>query len=173
MRYEIPFDLELYYLQTKITFPYVFSDSYRKSKEALFWFIIFICLGIFIIIGKGNLGFLFLAFSLFSFYNFYTYNKKYHNLKNDYMSRIKALIDKENEIPKYGIFEFNKDCLVFTDDFSETKTEWNDFQEYKIVKSNLLLMRNKEQGDIVVIGKSEIGEIEFKNVISFVKEKIK
>lgn len=89
------------------------------------------------------------------------------------MSRIKAYIAEENKIPKYGVFEFKEDCLVFLDDFSETTTDWGDFQEYKIVKSNLLMMRNKEQGDIMVIGKSEIGESEFKKVISFVKRKIK
>ncbi len=88
------------------------------------------------------------------------------------MRRLKEHMIKENNMPKYGTLEFKKECLVFTDDYNETTTNWKDFQEYKVVKSNLLMMRNKEKGDILVLGESEIGRLEFKKVVAFVKTKI-
>jgi hypothetical protein len=173
LKYKIPFNRELFYQQTEITLPYVFSDAFFRRKEAIIWSIIFLLLGISILISNRSFGALFLAFSAIAFYNLYWKNDKYKELKNDYMSRLKAHMNKENKIPKHGVFEFKEDSLVFSDDYSETITEWRNFQEYKIVKSNLLLMRNKEQGDIMVIGESEIGKLEFQKVISFVKRKFK
>lgn len=173
MKYKIPFDLELFYRQTEITLPYVFSKAYAKRKEIIIWSIVFLVLGISILIGGNNIGALFLAFSAIACFNLFWNNDKYVELQNDYMSRLKAYFEKENKIPEYGVFEFKEDCLIFADNFSQTETKWEKFQEYKIVKSSLLLMRNSEQGDIMVIGKSEVGETEFNKITTFVKRKLK
>ena len=173
MRYKIPFDLELYYKQTEITLPFVFSKAYAKRKEIIIWSIVFLVLGISILIGGNNIGALFLVFSAIAGSNLFWNNDKYIELKNDYMTRLKEYLEEENKIPEYGVFELKEDCLIFIDNFSTTETKWEDFQEYKIVKSSLLLMRNSEQGDIMVIGESEIGELDFQKVTTFVKRKIK
>lgn len=173
MKYKIPFDLDLFYRQTEITLPYVFSKAYAKRKEIIIWSIVFLVLGISILIGGNNIGALFLAFSAIACFNLFWNNDKYVELKNDYISRLKTYLEEENKIPEYGVFEFKEDFLIFTDNFSQTETKWENFQEYKIVKSSLLLMRNSEQGDIMVIGESEIGKLEFQKVITFVKRKIK
>lgn len=173
MKYKIPFDLELFYKQTEITLRYVFSKAYAKRKEIIIWAIVFLILGISILIGGNNIGALFLAFSAIACFNLFWKNDKYLELKNDYMSRLKAYFGEENKIPEYGVFEFKEDFVIFTDNFSQTETKWENFQEYKIVKSSLLLMRDSEQGDIMVIGESEIGKEEFQKVITFVKRKIK
>lgn len=173
MKYKIPFDLELFYKQTEITLPYVFSKAYAKRKEIIIWALVFFVLGISILIGGNNIGALFLAFSAIACFNLFWNNDKYVELKKDYMTRLKEYFKEKNKIPEYGIFEFKEDFLVFTDDFSQTSTKWENFQEFRIVKSSLLLMRDSEQGDIMVIGESEIGKLEFQKVTSFVKRKIK
>ncbi|MEW7292859.1 hypothetical protein [Aquimarina sp. 2304DJ70-9] len=172
MKYQIPFDEKLYIEQTKLTFPYIFPKEYKKMKESLIISCICFILGLSILIGGSELSTLFFVIGIFAIFDLYFKNEKYTGLKNDYTRNLKSLF-KENEVTTTGIFELNDHCLRYSNDYLCNWTNWEDFQKYKIVKSNLLLIQKENYGEVFVIGKSEVGEEDFQNILNFVHEKIK
>lgn len=172
MKYKIPFEEKLHLKQTKITLPYIFEEAYYKVVEMSILFVVFFILGVILLIFEIELGSLLLGISAITGFGLYWRNDRYKELKNDYMSRLNDYL-KKNKVSSYGIFEFNDTDLTFIDENSTTVTKWEDFQQYKVVKSNLLMMRKKELGDILVVGKSEVKEGEFEKIVSFVKGKMK
>ncbi|MGB5982429.1 MAG: hypothetical protein WBG46_09805 [Nonlabens sp.] len=173
LEYKIPFDLDLLIKQTEITLPFVFSKAFAKRREIFICSGIFLVLGISILLAGDEIGIVFILFSFIAGFNLLPRVNEYQKLKNNYMSQFTAYIENQYQIPEYGIFEFNEDALIISTNFTRSETNWKTFKDYKIVKSNLLLIRNAEQGDILAIAASEIGEKELEKVIAFVKNKIR
>ncbi len=74
---------------------------------------------------------------------------------------------------KTGTFEFLPDNLIYTDDLSSSTINWTDFEGYKVVKSNLLMIVNQKDGNILVVGEKEVGTEKFNMAVDFVKQHVK
>lgn len=171
MKYKIPFDEKLFIEQSRLTLPYVYINEYRKVRESIVIFIICFILGLAIIIGGSELGFLFFSIGIFSVYDFYWKNENYKNIKNNHIKFLREY-HVDYGINSFGVFEFRHDCLRFTTDFLCSWVNWEDFKTYKVIKSNLILIQKEHYQDVFVIGESEVNEVEFKKILDFIKVKI-
>ena len=173
MKFEIPFNKEIYLNQIKLIIPLTYSDYYKKVKESLIVGLISIGLGIFIIMGKSSLGYLFITLGIVSSINSYIKFKEYRNLKKIHLTIIEEKLSETSISLENGIIEFNEVYLTYIDKTQSRQLNWAEFDGYKIIKSNLLLVLDQKKGDIMVIGEDEIGSENFKKIIEFVKTKLK
>lgn len=74
---------------------------------------------------------------------------------------------------KTGTFEFLPENLIYTDDLSSLTINQTDFEGYKVVKSNLLMIVNQKDGNILVVGEKEVGTEKFNMAVDFVKQHVK
>ena len=101
----------------------------------------------------------------------YSKSERYNEVKRAYMRKIKSLI-KDNKEDTFGIFELRKDCLRFSNDLYCSYNYWSEFKNYKIEKSDLILLTKESTLQLYVINKSEVGAEEFDKIIQYVSKKI-
>lgn len=89
------------------------------------------------------------------------------------MDIMKTNMEEKADGLKTGTFEFLPDNLIYTDDLSSSTIKWSDFEGYKVVKSNLLMIINQKEGNILVVGEKEVGPEKFNMAVDFVKQHVK
>lgn len=114
--------------------------------------------------GIGTLSIIFAIF-----YLFYVYNK-YDSLLIEKSRILACLTDYPKEQFGNGNFIFTEKELRFYNNVICSFTNWNDFEDYKIVKRNILLSISRNDGDIVVISELEVGKENFNKIITFINK---
>lgn len=173
MKFDIPFNSEIYLSQTQLIIPLVYKDYLKSVRESIIVGLISIILGVFIIIGKSNLGNVFIILGIGFLIKSLTKFNLYNKLKKTHLKLTKeSLLKNESEFGN-GVFEFTSQSLKYSTKSEIRDINWNEFEGFKIVKSNLLLILNQKNGEIVAIGKKEIGNEYFKKIVDFIKLKLK
>lgn len=169
MKFEIPFKTKTYLRQVEVIVPFVYSDLIKKVKISLIIGSLLIIIGSILLFNNEDSGLALVLISLFVLYYTYQKNNLYNQTKIAYIK----IMMKNIVGLKTGVFEFLPDSLVYKDDSNLSTINWTDFKGYKVVKSNLLLIVNQKNIDMLVIGEEEIGVEKFKETLAFVKQHIK
>ena len=173
MKFDIPFKSEIYLNQVKLMTPIIYTEYYKDARKSLTVGIFSSLLGVFIILGKSQLGVLFIVLGISFIIKSLPKFKLYKTLKRTYFKITKKkLFENKSDFGK-GIFEFTENSLKYIDNIETRDIKWNEFESYKIIKSNLFLILEQEKGEIMAIGKNEIGSENFEKVIIFIKTKLK
>jgi len=173
LNFKLPFDKKTYLQQTQLGIPIIHSELIRRRRNSLISGLFFTALGTTILFRKGDIGVIFVLIGVISFFDCYLKNQKYTEFKNNIMSATKNHLKNDQYVPQFGVFDFNDDYVIYMDEIMCSKTKWSEFEDYKLVKSNLFLIRKKVDGDMLVLGKNEIGEMNFIKLIELTKSKIK
>jgi len=101
------------------------------------------------------------------FYFIHTYKNKIK-----FLARTKEIVSKyKNENSGIEI-KFN-DTIVSWKDFELfSEMSWTVFSQYKIYKNYLILIRDKQSLDSIIINRNEISEVQFTELFVFVKGKM-
>lgn len=172
MKFKIPFDEHIYNEQIKLQFDNVWSEAFKRNKSKLYIGIPFFLLGLLVIYGKRNVGYLFVFFGLISFYKYYEYYRYYHKNKKRYFAESQTYVLEQKEIEDVAILEFKDTYFRFKCFKYDLKLDWSLFTEFEII-NDTIFMKTKDVNNNYIIGKSEIGESEFYELIEFLKTKIK
>ncbi|CAM3508556.1 hypothetical protein FLGE108171_00830 [Flavobacterium gelidilacus] len=171
MKYEIPFDAEIYKEQMTLNFNITWLKNVKKNQKNFYWGIAYIILGLFIIYLKNNLGYLFIAIAIHVLINCNTYYNHYKKNKKRYFDEVTTDIEKQaNKVSKW---ELNEDHLFFKQYNYETTINWEVFKSYSVINKNLFVNLSKDRGLSYVLGEKEVGTNEFKKIIDFIDTKIK
>lgn len=173
LKFEIPFEAKTYLNQVELTVPYIYAHIIRKVNISLIVGLLLLITGLLIFPNNEDLGILLIFISLIVLFNAYQKNKLYKRSKNAFMDVMQKNMFEKADGLKTGTFEFLPDKLRYTDDLTSSSISWTDFEGYKVVKSNLLMIVNQKKGNILIIGEKEIGTNNFKKVISFVEQRFK
>ncbi|ULC58413.1 hypothetical protein MBM09_10815 [Flaviramulus sp. BrNp1-15] len=172
MKFEIPFEEQIYKEQMTLNFNTTWSKNLKKNNKRLIWAIPFILLGGLIIYGENYLGFLFIAIGihyLINFYDYYSYHKK---SKAKFFELIEMEIIGQKNANENCIWEFNEDHFRYKDYKYEAKIKWEAFKSNRIIDKNIFLDLNVGNNSSYVLGEIEIGTENFIKVTEFVKNKI-
>ena len=161
MKFEIPFDTDIFLYQTELIIPLVYSSYLKDTRESLIVGLISTLIGILIIIEKSYLGILLILIGVFYTVNAYSKFGLYKKLKSTHLEKVKENITKDVSNFGNGIFEFKEDSIKYVDKNITRDINWSEFKGFKIMNSNLLLILEPDQGDIMVIGESEVGSHNF------------
>lgn len=173
MKFDIPFKSEIYLNQVQLMIPIIYKHYFKDARESLIVGILSSLLGIFIILGKSYLGIVFIGLGIWFIIKSFPKFKLYKTLKKTHLKITKEKLSENESDLGNGIFEFTKNSLKYIDKLQTRDIKWSEFKSYKIVESNLFLILEQEEGDIMAIGENEIGNENFEKVIDFVKTKLK
>lgn len=173
MKFEIPFDIKTYLNQTELIVPYIYSHLIKKVKISLIMGVLLLIIGSVLLLKNEDSGVILIIISLIVLYDSYRKNNHYNRTKVAFMDIMKKNVTEKADGLKTGTFEFLPDKLIYTDDLSSSTISWPDFEGYKVVKSNLLMIVNQKDGNIQVIGEKEVGIEKFNLAVDFVKQHVK
>ncbi|WP_040282910.1 hypothetical protein, partial [Psychroserpens damuponensis] len=173
LKFEIPFNADIYLNQTELIIPLIYKRYLKDARESLIVGLISTLIGITIIIGKSNLGIVFIILGVFYIVKAYPKFQLYYKLKSTYLEKIKEKVAEVQSDFGNGIFEFKDESIKYIDKNITREIKWTEFKGFKIKDSNLLMLLEPEKGDILIIGESEIGSEGFKKIVDLVKTKLK
>ena len=173
MKFEIPFNSDIYLNQTELIIPLIYKPYLKDARESLIVGLISTLIGISIIIGKSYLGIVFIFMGVFYVVKAYPKFQLYKKLKSTYFQKIKEKVAEVESDFGNGIFEFKDDSIGYADKNITRDIKWTEFKGYKVIESNLIMPLEPEKGDIMIIGESEIGNVNFQKIVDFVKTKLK
>ncbi len=173
MTLEIPFNEDIYKRQTKLQLDLAWNTILKKHKTNLIVSIFFFLLGVFAIYGKGNIGYVFVLFSMYGFLEFYKINTAYKKNKKEFQQIVTNEIKGHIESKENSIWEFSDEYFRYKDYKFDVKINWNAFKSYRIIENNIFLDLNIGNKSSYIIGKEEIGEDSFQKIINLLDKKIK
>ncbi|MFD1014642.1 hypothetical protein [Winogradskyella rapida] len=173
MKFEIPFNSDIYLNQTELIIPFIYKPYLKDARESLIVGLTSTLIGISIIIGKSNLGFVFILMGIFYIIKAYPKFQLYNKLKSTYFEKIKEKVVEVESNYGNGIFEFKDDSIEYADKNITRDIKWTEFKGFKVMKSNLLMILEPDKGDIMIIGENEVGSQNFQRIVEFVKHKLK
>lgn len=172
MKFKIPFDKKIYDEQMKLQFDNVWSKGFNKNKSVLYMAIPTFIVGVLVVYGNGNVGYIFIVLGLFYFYKYYEFYQLYNKNKKRYFSESEALSIEQSEIQDISVFEFNDKYLRYKCFKCDFKLDWSLFTDYEIINDNVFI-KTKDINHVYIVGKNEVGTSEFNEIIEFLKIKIK
>lgn len=171
MKFEIPFDENIYRQQIELTFKISWEKFLGETKKTAIVAVIFIFIGIVILYGKGNIGNLFIILGVISAISSITRLNKYKAAKKTTEKTTVETIQKWNENP-ISIWEFENSYFRFEFYGGDYKITWDNFKYFNVVNQTVFF-GFKESGNWYSLSESEIGKENFDKVVDFVAYKIK
>ena len=173
MKFEIPFKSDIFLDQTELIIPLIYKAYLKDARESLIVGLTSTLIGVSIIIGKSYLGIVFIVLGVFFIIKSYPKFKLYNNLKINHLKKTKEKVTEMESNFGNGIFEFKEESIKYVDKNTKRDIKWTDFKGFKVKESNLLMILEPDKGDIMIIGKNEVGGENFEKIIEFVKTKLK
>ncbi|MBJ6367520.1 hypothetical protein [Snuella sedimenti] len=173
MKFEIPFDENIYREQMILNFNIAWNENLKKNKRNLYWSIPIIIIGGLIVYGQDYIGFIFIAIGTHFAINGFKYYSFYKKTKKKYFDLIESEIQGQKIANENSLWEFNKDYFRYKYYKYDAKIKWEAFKSYRVIDKNLFLDLEVGNNSSYIIGEKEIGNTELKKVIDFANEKIR
>lgn len=173
MKFDIPFIKEIYIEQSKLKFDLIWKKIVKKNNHTLIVGIISIAMGSLVMIGKNNIGIIFIIMGAFFLLQFYKIRTVFLKAKNRYFSAVETEAKNQIEAEQNSIWEFTDEYFRYKDYKVDYKTNWSVFKSFRIINDNLFLDINAENSSSYIVSKKEIGEENFESLVSLVEQKIK
>lgn len=172
MKFELPFNAQIYTEQMTLNFHTAWNENLKNNRNRLFWAIPMIIVGGLIFYGENNLGFLFMAIGIHYSINFYDYYAYYKKNKKAFFELVEKEKINQLKANEYSIWEFNDDHFGYKDYKFEAKIKWEAFKSTKVIDKNLFIDLNVGNNSSFIIGETEIGSENFNTLLEFVKRKV-
>ncbi len=172
MKFEIAFNKDIYNKQMDLLFDFAWKRKKDYYKNSQYLGIALIIIGVILIFNRPNIlgfGYVLLTFGLSNFLPFLYY---FFKMKNEYKKLGEAKIKEIENLKhfKNSSFELNDNSLIITVQEKSKIINWEEFITYLIKEENLILIT--KEYDPYILGKIEVGEVNFESIISFVNNKI-
>lgn len=171
MKFEIPFNEDITRNQTKLNFDLVWDRIRKKNRTNTYVTIFLIVFGSLIIYGNGNIGYLLLIMGFFGIIASYRGKLIYQENKKKYVTSMNDEIEKYKTNNGSSIWEFDDKHFNYKDYKYDLKINWDGFTTFRIIENNLFL--DLGNGLSYILGKDEVGEESFQNIIDFLETKLK
>lgn len=173
MLLEIKFNKEIYKEQTELLLKIYWNKTLKKNKKNLFICIFALLIGVTIIYGNNNVGYIFVIIAIYGFIECYKINAAFKKNKRDFNKNIDEEIIGHLESGENSRWEFNENYFSYQDYRYETKIKWETFKSFRIIENNIILDLNTDCILSYVIGMKELGESDYNKLIFFLNKKIK
>lgn len=173
MKFDLPFKENITRKQLNMNLELYWKKTLKDYKRNLIISIIVILLGSLIVYGKGNVGYVFMAMGTYGIFEFYKIRVAHHRSKRKYFEAINKVVEEQINSSKNSIWEFNEDYFGYKDYKFDLKIKWEGFSGFRVIEDNLFLDVINKDLLSYILGKEEIGEEQFENLIVFIETKLK
>lgn len=172
MKLDIPFDENIYTKQVTLNFDLVWKENLKNNKKRLYWAIPALAFGAFLLLGDLYVGFIFIGVGIHYAINYYDYYQFYKKSKSTYFELVKSEIEGQKVANENSIWEFNDDHFGYKYYKFEAKIKWTAFKGYRVIDNNLFFDLEAGNNFSYILGKSEVGQEKFEEIIEFTKRKL-
>ena len=172
MKFELVFDKDIYNRQKDLLFDLAWKRKIAYYKNSQYLGLILIVIGSAMIYNRPNIfgfGYVLVFFGLSNFLPFIYY---YFKIKYDY-KKFDIAKTKEieiNDLQNFSLELTDKSLLIKAHQHLKD-IQWEEFITYLIKEDNIILITKDFQP--LILSESEVGEENFKKIISFVEQKLK
>lgn len=172
MKFELVFDKDIYNRQMDLLFDFAWKRKIAYYKNSQYLGLILIVIGSAMIYNRPNIfgfGYVLVFFGLSNLLPFIYY---YFKIKSQH-KKINVLRSEEieiNENLKNFTFEFTNKSFIMISGENSIDIDWQQFLMHLVKEDNLILITKQYQ--YYILGEIEVGEENFKKIISFVEAKI-
>jgi hypothetical protein len=170
LKIETAFNAAVYREKSRLFFDSVWDNSIKKRKKSLYIALFMLLFGIAIIIGKSNLGYVFVTMGILLLIAGYRMNHDHKVREKKYYDLVESKIKEETE-GKIGIWEIDDDYLHYHTPESDIKLPWRNFSSYKIIDHTLFIYT--DIGISFMVSRKEIGTQNFEAFETSLESKIK
>ncbi len=173
MKFNLQFKEEITRRQLNLNLNLHWKKTLQNHKRNLILSIGFILLGSLVVYGKGNVGYVFIIIGIYGLLEFYKIMVAYNRSKKKYTKAINKIVEEQIKSGENSIWEFNEDYLGYKDYKFDLKIKWNGFSGFRVIEDNLFLDLVDNNLSSYIIGKEEVGEDQFQNLLTFIETKLK
>ena len=173
MRFEIPFNEKISREQSIVYFESLWKKTLQKNKKLWYHILIYIPLGILVIYGNGNVGYLFVAAGLFFLFAYFNVRNQYLRKRKEYLNLVEDHIKNYSSSEKHCIWEFLEDVFHYSDYKYDLKINWIAFTKFNVQEKNLLIELRSNVVANFFLNEDEVGAENFEKIIAFLETKIK
>lgn len=172
MKFELVFDKDIYNRQKDLLFDLAWKRKIAYYKNSQYLGLILIVIGSAMIYNRPNIfgfGYVLVFFGLSNFLPFIYY---YFKIKYDYkkFDIAKTTEIEINDLQNFSLELTDKSLLIKAHQHLKD-IQWEEFITYLIKEDNIILITKDCQP--LILSESEVGEENFKKIISFVEQKLK
>ncbi|WP_298136919.1 hypothetical protein [Flavobacterium sp.] len=173
MKFDLPFKEHITRKQLNLNLELYWKKTLKSYKRNLIISIVGILLGSLIVYGNGNVGFVFIAMGTYGIFEFCKIRVAYNNSKRKYFETINKLVEEQIKSGTNSTWEFNEDNFAYKDYKFDLKIKWEGFSGFRVIEDNLFLDVINNHLLSYILGKEEIGDEQFENLIVFIETKLK
>lgn len=166
---ELLFDEKNYRKQMQLLYDLAYKRKLKYYKNSHYLGFALSIIGVFMIIDKRNLGYVFIVFGLGIIIPYFSVYFKHISMSKKFLLEQNETIKVYKENPK-SIWEFTEETLKYSGIINEKTIEWKDFLTYTAVEDTIFMFTKTFEP--LVIGKSEMEEESYRKVLEFVECKI-
>jgi len=169
MRIEIPFNEEVSRKQLQMLHDLAWKNKKYYWKNSIYLGLFFTLLGIAIVYGKSNLGYLFVFLGIIQLIGFFVYHYKSETLHRKLFEEFEAGKNTYIENP-LSIWEFSENDLKFSLGKNSVSIVWGDFKTFKIIDNVIFIFTKTNQP--YILSKEEVGDENFEKIVEVISHKI-
>ena len=173
MRFEIPFTEKNSREQSIVYFNSIWEKALKKNKKLWYHILIYLPLGVLIIYGKSNLGYLFIVMGLLLLLAYFIFRNNYLKKRKEYLNLVEEHIKNYSLSNKPCIWEFKDDIFHYSDYKYDLKINWSAFAKFKIIENNLVIELRDNVMASFFLNNEEVGDENFDKIIIFLESKLK
>jgi hypothetical protein len=173
MTFNLPFKESITRKQLNMNFQLHWKKTLKAYKRNLIICVIGLLAGCLIVYGNGNVGYVFIAIGSYGIFEFCKIKIAYNRSKRKYIEALNSIIEGQIKNGENSIWKFNKDYFGYKDYKFDLKIKWEGFSGFRVIEDNLFLDVINNQLLSYILGKEEIGEEQFQNLITFIETKLK
>nr|WP_321451584.1 hypothetical protein [uncultured Carboxylicivirga sp.] len=173
MKIEIPFNKDVFKRQMLLNFDLYVKPNLKKNRRRLIWIALFLVSGGYVLSTGDKNGVLFLFGGFVFLLNFINYEWFYWKKKKHYLMSLAKVSNEFEKENANAIWEFTDEYLGYIDHRFETKIKWTAFSTYRIIEDNLFFNGDTISGNTFIIGREEVGEQLWVDIINLVSNKLK
>ncbi len=171
MKFEFQFNKELYYKQITLKFDTFWAKNLRNNNIRLVWTILSFVIGGLMIRNGECLGYFMIGLGLHFFINFINYRSFYSKNKKIYFQNVDKVAIRYEEANK-TYWEFHEDYFAYKDYKQDVKYQWEAFDNYSIIENTLFLDVSSTAGLSFMLGKSEVDNESWDEILALINNKI-
>ena len=172
MKFEIPFDEQIFLSQSMLNFDVAWKKNNQANKRRLLWGIPLLLIGIGMLYFDHKLGYMWLAIGLHYLIKYIEYILVARKARDAYIDKLDEYATKEKKANQDTIWKFEEEHLFFHNHQMETKITWETFKGLRVIDKTLFLDLDMAAQQSFLLNDEEIGEEKFAQLITLLKTKI-
>ena len=169
MRFEFGFNGPLWQQHNDLLFNRVYGQHITQNKKSLWFGVLFVLAGAFLMYNDQWLGAVVLTTGIFYFYTFWRYRKHYAAIKESLDTSIVKISERFAANPNSIVWEFLPELFIYKDFRFTISIAWSELTTVEVIEDTLLMEFKEITATVFFLAEEEVGSENFAAILSFLE----